>query len=745
MKIKTIILLIFIDFFSFVSAAKSPVQRALLIGIDVYDNTGKGGRWQNLDGCVNDALSVKEVLQARFGFAEKNIRLVQNQEATRTNVLESFNALLQESSAGDIAFIFYAGHGSQVRNSYSGENDKRDESLVPADSHKGAKDIRDKEFAAIFNKFSEKNIILTVIFDCCHSGSIGRGPLSGNPPKMRFIPPDDSYDAKDPSNPDPPEKKGVLIMSASQDFEFASEQIDANGTPHGAFSLALLQTLTTLPSYASASDIFTSVRAIIKYNGKKQEPVLAATEERKKQTLFGIVKADLPVKIMVAVIGVNEQDVTLQGGYALGIYPDCELTKTDPKGQAIRLRVKEIVNLNRCHAKIVSGRIADIRPGDLFELKSWCLPENSTLKVFVPQSEIEYEQLKLTGLLQQKLSNSKNYKIIDDPVNAAPSHTLFYEHGNWFIGMPEGRPINLGAELIEKNLIKNLPKGSSLYFSFPPTKEICLSLNERYKAATAVEPVENSSDAQYFLSGRWNNGNMEYAFVLPYISGQDTAFDMTMPTRTNYFTYKNNQQGIKELTDSLTDYSLRLAKIKAWLTLTGPPDEGTFPFSFYLMNVSANQLIATNQEVKKGDTIGLVLETDYENLSKWDGTKRFVYVFSIDCKGKMQLAFPLNGNVENRMPLTEENGQPICQMCLGPKRLFKVSEPLGVDIYIMLVTKEAIPDPGVLNQEGIRSRGINKAGKMNLFNDLLNIGCNTRGKIVTPSDWGIQKVVVKSK
>ncbi|MCX6258348.1 MAG: caspase family protein, partial [Bacteroidia bacterium] len=494
-------------FFRPVIADNPPVQRALLIGIDKYIQPGKEGRWQNLDGCVNDIVSIKEVLQARFGFAEKNMNLMMNQEASRANILGGFSKLLQESSAGDIAVIYYAGHGSQVKNSASAETDKRDESLVPSDSYTGARDIRDKELAAIFNEFATRKILLTVIFDCCHSGSMGRGPLSNDSPKMRFILPDESFDAKDASNPDPPENNGVLIMSASQDYEFACEQKDENGTAHGAFSIALIQTLTSLPAGSPATDIFASVRAILKYNGKKQEPVLAGTEKRKTQTLFGIDKTALSGKTRVAVIEAGEKGIILQGGYALGIYPDCELSKNNSHGQAICLIVKEIINLNSCVAKVISGNRDDIKPGDLFELKSWCLPENSILKVFIPQSDLEYEQLKSILLIQKQLMDNKYYSMIDDPARTSPTHTVFYEQGNWYIGMPEGKTISLGSEINSEKISRNIPEDSKVYFSIPPTKELRLALTDSYKYSTAVEPVSKSSDAQYFLTGRLVNGS----------------------------------------------------------------------------------------------------------------------------------------------------------------------------------------------------------------------------------------------
>ena len=50
-----------------------------------------------------------------------------------------------------------------------------DETIVPADAASGAFDIRDKEIARLCNQVVDKGILLTAIFDSCHSGSIARG------------------------------------------------------------------------------------------------------------------------------------------------------------------------------------------------------------------------------------------------------------------------------------------------------------------------------------------------------------------------------------------------------------------------------------------------------------------------------------------------------------------------------------------------------------------------------------------
>ena len=150
--------------------------------------------------------------------------------------------------------------------------------------------------------------------------------------------------------------------------------------------------------------------------------------------------------------------------------------------------------------------------------------------------------------------------------------------------------------------------------------------------------------------------------------------------------------------------------------------------------------IHSGEKVVNGDILKLLLETDTANLAEWDGSKRYTYVFSIDSKGEMQLIYPLSGSVENRMPLLSSSGVPLNQMKLGGV-LLRVSEPFGIDTYILLTTNEPIPDPGIFNQKGVKTRGEDSSGIMKL----LNIGSGTRGEPIPISSWGIQKLVLKSK
>src|SRR5207253_10478004 len=138
-----------------------------------------------------------------------------------------------EAKPGDVSLFFYAGHGSQVFNSKSPEQDHLDESLVPADAYKGARDIRDKELARVFNDILDRGITLTVIVDSCHSASIARAGRSSRTRAMEF----DPRDAHDPGDAKTnPQERGALIMASTQEGEEAKETADRQ---HGAFTWAL--------------------------------------------------------------------------------------------------------------------------------------------------------------------------------------------------------------------------------------------------------------------------------------------------------------------------------------------------------------------------------------------------------------------------------------------------------------------------------------------------------------------------
>jgi hypothetical protein len=717
-------------------------KRALFMAIDTYNPEGAqqtGSRhWSNLEGCVNDAEEVKALVATKFGFNDpRYITFIKNQECTRDRILAELNKLINESQKGDIVFIYYAGHGSQVYNSMSDEDDKMDETMVPADIWKGAKDIRDKELAQLFNKLIDKGVILTIVYDSCHSGSVGRGPIDKNKAKERKIDPD-AEDAKDATRITiAPEQRGALILSAAQDNECASEQRDEKDTPHGAFTIAFCKTLQSLPANASVDDIFASIRAIMKYNGKTQEPVLAGDLSRVKGTLFGMDPATLPNKTMIAVINPESAtNVKIQGGWALGLTTGCILENAD---HSIQIQITEVTDVTKSVAKVIKGDASKIKPGELYTVEKWVTAENA-LKVYIPGSNYSYTQIMAIAAEFNKLMEQYKDNWVTDPSAVSPTHTVFYNNG-WYIGTPDGKVTALSANPTANEIKKYLTGDNiKLFISYPTYAGLKAEMQNRYKENTAVEMVENSANASYVLVGRYSDGKIQYSFILPGINTNDDNYTGTMPVRTDFIAIEQGKDNMS--IDTLVDYSLRLAKVKNWLALASPSDgQSSFPFYLALRNATTKEIV-TGGNLVEGEKYGLVLMVDRENMANWDGQKRYVYVFALNSDGSTVLYYPRTGSsVENKLPRLNDEDKVQDTLFLGSQPLFKVTLTKGVDTYVIITTDEPIPNPRILESKAVKTRD---ASRGSWVSQLANVGSNTRGELITPSNWSIQRISVRS-
>ena len=162
-------------------------KKALLVGIN-YPNTD-----HELNGCVNDAMLMSDMITTHFGFTDaKNRRMLTDASATTANILERLEWLVSDSKPGDVLFFHYSGHGSQIINQNYNDpdfyTDGLDEVICPIDIDWRDKVIKDDDLKEIFDKVPD-GVNLTVILDCCHSGggldSINRYQPLG---LRRFVP-----------------------------------------------------------------------------------------------------------------------------------------------------------------------------------------------------------------------------------------------------------------------------------------------------------------------------------------------------------------------------------------------------------------------------------------------------------------------------------------------------------------------------------------------------------------------------
>jgi len=81
-------------------------SRALVVGINQYSNVSP------LSYAVNDAEAIAELLVDAFKFPPGNVQVLLNEEATRSNVMESFLGFAGDKCSPDDRIVFFfAGHG----------------------------------------------------------------------------------------------------------------------------------------------------------------------------------------------------------------------------------------------------------------------------------------------------------------------------------------------------------------------------------------------------------------------------------------------------------------------------------------------------------------------------------------------------------------------------------------------------------------------------------------------------------
>jgi Caspase domain len=359
------------------AANAQPARRALLIGIDDYTASTlpvvsvvrQHPGWPDLRGAANDVSILSDMLVLRYGFERTNIVTLTNQQATRAAILRAIEEhLVRPARNGDIVFYYFAGHGAQVPNAVSDEPDRLDESIVPADSRRGADDIRDKELRPLFNRILEHGAHLTLLLDHCHSaGGFRRRPDGIRARGIAPAPP--IIDRRDYGPR--PDARGALILASAQDFEIAWEAPGDDGRTHGAFTWAWIRAMRDAMNGEAAQETFLRAQARLRGERADQAPAMLGNVESRQRPFLGLSTTRHAERAVIAVEAVlPDGDVVLQGGWAHGLAVDSELV---PIGSLSRLRVTRLLGLGRSVARVTSVRAANsapIRPGALLEIPS---------------------------------------------------------------------------------------------------------------------------------------------------------------------------------------------------------------------------------------------------------------------------------------------------------------------------------------------------------------------------------------
>ncbi len=142
-------------------------DKAFLNGINNYQTIS------DLRGCVNDVEELASLLVKQCGFDQKNIRRRTDDGVTKDQIQRGWKWLLQGAKPGDRLVFHFSGHGSYTVDEDDEEDgDRRDELLCLYDmdwSDPGSY-LLDDELGKLTQQIP-KGVLLTVLLDCCHSGT----------------------------------------------------------------------------------------------------------------------------------------------------------------------------------------------------------------------------------------------------------------------------------------------------------------------------------------------------------------------------------------------------------------------------------------------------------------------------------------------------------------------------------------------------------------------------------------------
>ena len=228
-------------------------QHALLVGIN-YTGTNN-----ELYGCINDTKNVEDLLKNKYNFT--NVALLNDETATKQNILKGLQTLLSNTESGDTAFFMFSGHGTCTTDLNKDETDGQDELIVPIDAVSMNTCILDDELNKLIRNTLKPGAKLVALFDSCFSGTML----------------DLRYTYGYPDNTNESETVGdVYMISGCTDKQLSADTVaPVNGRTmaSGAMTYAFL---TMIKETALMGDLVTKMETFLKDNGYPQRPLLSS-------------------------------------------------------------------------------------------------------------------------------------------------------------------------------------------------------------------------------------------------------------------------------------------------------------------------------------------------------------------------------------------------------------------------------------------------------------------------------------
>jgi hypothetical protein len=382
---------------------------ALLIGVDCYlpNRLPDGSYYPSLGGCVRDINHVENFLTKVLGLSGSRItKLTASNNGSETppepeaewptydNMVKAFKNLIENAGEGDQVYIHYSGHGGRTVTSFTelkGPNGL-DESLVPTDiGRRGTRYLRDVEIAHLIRQMVDKGLIVTLVFDSCHSAGATRGAGAGaargistidtskRPTDSLVAPPDELAQSWRGVQPEQtrsaqltsgwlPEMKNTVLLAACRANELANEFPFEGKERNGALTYWLLDSFKQIGPALTFGMLHDRILAKVHTKFPQQTPQLQGDGSR---VVFDVNRAPRPPAARVIAVDQANQRLKIEAGQVHGIGVGAHFAiygaeAEDVTDDSTRLALVEVKDAqpNESMAEVVeAGNLNDIAEG----------------------------------------------------------------------------------------------------------------------------------------------------------------------------------------------------------------------------------------------------------------------------------------------------------------------------------------------------------------------------------------------
>ena len=361
---------------------QTPNFYALLIGINFYfpHRLPEGNYYKNLRGCVRDINNVETYLKDTFNLTpDRIIKLTatasdnpnQPQEPpellpTYENIVAKFKELTAKAQPQDRVYIHYSGHGGRAKTIFESLKGSMglDEALVPCDiGQPNSRYLRDLEFAKLLKEMVEKELVVTLVLDSCHSGGATRdietddwSIRSGGFIDMTLRPTDSlvaplqelaqNWQASTENSRNItvvngllPEPKGYTLIAACRDQEFAYEKVFEGTERNGALTYFLLKALRQHGTELAVADLFNQISNLVHNDFDRQTPML-----------------------------IGETNRTFLGGQSVSFTPGASLLRSVPVTRSTHTVPVMKVDITKNRVQLQMGEASGLKKGAKFDI-----------------------------------------------------------------------------------------------------------------------------------------------------------------------------------------------------------------------------------------------------------------------------------------------------------------------------------------------------------------------------------------